>query len=103
MNKERFNPKESKTIRIGESNKSVILIEIDEEKALLVTPDGVGVWQEIRREDNGGYESRRLQPVEAGLYRIGPGKFIVRDVELEEKNEVAIKFSSNSDDLKKAA
>lgn len=81
----------------------MILIEISEEKALLVTPDGVGVWQEIRREDDGGHERRRVQPIEVGLYRIGPGRFIIRDLELEEKNEIAIKFSSNSDNLKKAA
>lgn len=101
MSAERINPKESKTIKIGESSKSVILIEISEEKALLVTPDGVGVWQEEEMET--GYERRKIEPIQEGLYRIRPGKFIIRDVELEEKNEIAIRFSSNSDNLKKAA
>jgi len=103
MNAEKLNPQEGKFIKIGESKKSVILIKISEEKALLVTPGEVGVWQEIRKEDNRGHEIRRLEPVEAGLYRISPGRFIIRDLELETKNETAIKFSTNSDNFKQAA
>jgi hypothetical protein len=103
MSAERLKSLESRVIKIGESNKSVILIEINKEKALLVTPDGVDVWQEVEKENNEKYGRKRIEPIGGGLYRIRPGKFIIRDSELETRNEIVIKFSSNSDNLKKAA
>lgn len=105
MNKERLNPREAESIPIGESRKSVILIEKSKKEGYLVTPNGVGVWQEVEKKDDGGYERKRIEPVEGevGLFRLSPGRFTVRDLELKEKNEVPVKFPSNSDNLKQVA
>lgn len=105
MSKERLNLREAESIPIGESRKSVILIEKSRKEGYLVTPNGVGVWQEVEKKDNGGFERKRIEPVEGevGLFRLSPGKFIVKDLELKEKNEAPIKFPFNSDNSKKAA
>lgn len=72
-------------------------------KLFWLPPNGVDVWQQIVKKKNGEeYEKRRVDPVEAGLYKITePGIFFVRDLETEE--EIPIEISFNPDNLKKAA